>query len=342
MPTHFLLLVLRLTLYLPFFFFLMIRRPPRSTLSSSSAASDVYKRQGINAEYGEGGGPMNMSTISQANLSSPETSSSSSPNIVPSKTLKSCRCRKTTCLKLYCDCFAAGQRCTAKCQCIRCKNTEQDPMPEIDHMHYDAKLLEEKPGIIVRGPRGCGCRRSGCRKKYCDCFNAAEPCTEACGCVDCVNDGTLDIRRSPRRHDWAMKATEATRSAIGVQSVLILSGPTKENSEPREPIPVRTPCLPPTPRVNFGIPYTSRDMMHPPLKRPRPCFIQADHQMPAGPIEFASTLIGSPHHKMLAEHLHSAPVDREASVKRLRCGTQMMERSQPGLSLDLLISAANL
>eukprot|EP00658_Telonema_sp_P-2_P070323 TRINITY_DN59870_c0_g1_i2.p1 TRINITY_DN59870_c0_g1~~TRINITY_DN59870_c0_g1_i2.p1 ORF type:complete len:482 (+),score=132.65 TRINITY_DN59870_c0_g1_i2:122-1567(+) len=30
----------------------MIRRPPRSTLSSSSAASDVYKRQGINADYG--------------------------------------------------------------------------------------------------------------------------------------------------------------------------------------------------------------------------------------------------------------------------------------------------
>eukprot|EP00656_Telonema_subtile_P052957 TRINITY_DN7521_c0_g1_i5.p1 TRINITY_DN7521_c0_g1~~TRINITY_DN7521_c0_g1_i5.p1 ORF type:complete len:188 (+),score=55.58 TRINITY_DN7521_c0_g1_i5:45-608(+) len=37
---------------LSIFFFLIIRRPPRSTLSSSSAASDVYKRQGINAEYG--------------------------------------------------------------------------------------------------------------------------------------------------------------------------------------------------------------------------------------------------------------------------------------------------
>eukprot|EP00825_Cyclidium_porcatum_P021426 TRINITY_DN23899_c0_g1_i2.p4 TRINITY_DN23899_c0_g1~~TRINITY_DN23899_c0_g1_i2.p4 ORF type:complete len:103 (+),score=26.11 TRINITY_DN23899_c0_g1_i2:111-419(+) len=34
-----------------FFFFLMIRRPPRSTHCISSAASDVYKRQGINAEY---------------------------------------------------------------------------------------------------------------------------------------------------------------------------------------------------------------------------------------------------------------------------------------------------
>eukprot|EP00656_Telonema_subtile_P043668 TRINITY_DN4_c0_g1_i14.p1 TRINITY_DN4_c0_g1~~TRINITY_DN4_c0_g1_i14.p1 ORF type:complete len:356 (-),score=89.89 TRINITY_DN4_c0_g1_i14:152-1219(-) len=36
----------------------MIRRPPRSTLSSSSAASDVYKRQGINAEYGRLGDAM--------------------------------------------------------------------------------------------------------------------------------------------------------------------------------------------------------------------------------------------------------------------------------------------
>eukprot|EP00825_Cyclidium_porcatum_P019495 TRINITY_DN22130_c0_g1_i1.p3 TRINITY_DN22130_c0_g1~~TRINITY_DN22130_c0_g1_i1.p3 ORF type:complete len:143 (+),score=41.15 TRINITY_DN22130_c0_g1_i1:46-474(+) len=33
------------------FFFQMIRRPPRSTHCISSAASDVYKRQGINAEY---------------------------------------------------------------------------------------------------------------------------------------------------------------------------------------------------------------------------------------------------------------------------------------------------
>eukprot|EP00831_Metopus_contortus_P018677 TRINITY_DN17982_c0_g1_i4.p1 TRINITY_DN17982_c0_g1~~TRINITY_DN17982_c0_g1_i4.p1 ORF type:complete len:148 (-),score=35.90 TRINITY_DN17982_c0_g1_i4:71-514(-) len=37
--------------FICFFFFLMIRRPPRSTQGVSSAASDVYKRQGINAEY---------------------------------------------------------------------------------------------------------------------------------------------------------------------------------------------------------------------------------------------------------------------------------------------------
>ena len=33
-----------------FFFFLMIRRPPRSTLDRSSAASDVYKRQVLEAQ----------------------------------------------------------------------------------------------------------------------------------------------------------------------------------------------------------------------------------------------------------------------------------------------------
>eukprot|EP00831_Metopus_contortus_P019250 TRINITY_DN18320_c0_g1_i1.p2 TRINITY_DN18320_c0_g1~~TRINITY_DN18320_c0_g1_i1.p2 ORF type:complete len:112 (+),score=27.41 TRINITY_DN18320_c0_g1_i1:24-359(+) len=37
--------------FLQMFVFLIVRRPPRSTQGVSSAASDVYKRQGINAEY---------------------------------------------------------------------------------------------------------------------------------------------------------------------------------------------------------------------------------------------------------------------------------------------------
>eukprot|EP00828_Plagiopyla_frontata_P025700 TRINITY_DN3296_c0_g1_i2.p1 TRINITY_DN3296_c0_g1~~TRINITY_DN3296_c0_g1_i2.p1 ORF type:complete len:350 (+),score=79.87 TRINITY_DN3296_c0_g1_i2:125-1174(+) len=41
----------------------MIRRPPRPTLSSSSAASDVYKRQGINAEYMGGHGARHLILI---------------------------------------------------------------------------------------------------------------------------------------------------------------------------------------------------------------------------------------------------------------------------------------
>eukprot|EP00658_Telonema_sp_P-2_P009020 TRINITY_DN13412_c0_g3_i2.p2 TRINITY_DN13412_c0_g3~~TRINITY_DN13412_c0_g3_i2.p2 ORF type:complete len:112 (+),score=22.82 TRINITY_DN13412_c0_g3_i2:122-457(+) len=53
----------------------MIRRPPRSTLSSSSAASDVYKRQGINAEYGK------TTPAAMGNLCAPEDEVSNPPSM---------------------------------------------------------------------------------------------------------------------------------------------------------------------------------------------------------------------------------------------------------------------
>lgn len=33
-----------------------------------------------------------------------------------------CNCKKSKCLKLYCDCFAAGLGCTPECNCFECKN----------------------------------------------------------------------------------------------------------------------------------------------------------------------------------------------------------------------------
>lgn len=35
-----------------------------------------------------------------------------------------CNCKKSRCLKLYCDCFAVGKCCTKDCNCINCLNTE--------------------------------------------------------------------------------------------------------------------------------------------------------------------------------------------------------------------------
>lgn len=34
-----------------------------------------------------------------------------------------CNCKKTKCLKLYCDCFNQGEFCSAECNCNDCSNT---------------------------------------------------------------------------------------------------------------------------------------------------------------------------------------------------------------------------
>ena len=35
--------------------------------------------------------------------------------------------------------------------------------------------------------RGCQCRKSRCRKKYCECFHAGVHCSDACRCNGCQN-----------------------------------------------------------------------------------------------------------------------------------------------------------
>ena len=41
---------------------------------------------------------------------------------------KNCNCKKSNCLKKYCECFNSGNKCTSNCKCEDCKNYGDEPM----------------------------------------------------------------------------------------------------------------------------------------------------------------------------------------------------------------------
>ncbi|GMQ03166.1 hypothetical protein CsSME_00049074 [Camellia sinensis var. sinensis] len=124
---------------------------------------------------------------------------------------KRCNCKKTKCLKLYCDCFAAGIYCAEPCACQGCFNR-----PE-----YEDTVLDTRKQIEFRNPlafapkivqgltdssansigedgnystpsserhkRGCNCKKSMCVKKYCECYQANVGCSSGCRCEGCKN-----------------------------------------------------------------------------------------------------------------------------------------------------------
>ncbi|XP_014812971.1 PREDICTED: tesmin [Calidris pugnax] len=112
------------------------------------------------------------------------------------KSKKPCNCTKTQCLKLYCDCFANGDFCN-NCNCSNCYNNQLheserfqaikaclDRNPEA----FLPKIGKGKPGEIKpHHNKGCNCKRSGCLKNYCQCFEAKIMCSSICKCIDCKN-----------------------------------------------------------------------------------------------------------------------------------------------------------
>jgi len=176
--------------------------------------------------------PLASATAAATTTGPQDPSGPEATSAAASVEVKRCNCRKSQCLKLYCECFSAAKLCS-DCSCVGCLNGAQHGAEREDARRatlqrnptaFKPKILQateaEAASTAGHHLRGCFCKKSGCLKKYCECFEAGATCCENCKCEKCHNREDADgfeeahTKRRRRLRNSLGSATNARRLSL--------------------------------------------------------------------------------------------------------------------------------
>lgn len=141
-----------------------------------------------------------------------------------------CTCKKTKCLKNYCECFAHGCFCKL-CECANCENRENnsDKIKTFRQIQY-IKTQNKSSSTTYSSNSGCSCTKNFCNKKYCECYKNNNPCGYYCKCLNCKNkernESLIQISKKLNEvnylnHKRKMKATKIVKPKFLVNKNIV-------------------------------------------------------------------------------------------------------------------------
>ncbi|XP_067444769.1 spexin prohormone 2 isoform X1 [Thunnus thynnus] len=174
-------------------FFTLESAPAQRHDEQTQGKADVL---GTPSQYHQTACPLYESRDQTANMQPQAPPARTVGTLCESKSRKPCHCTRSQCLKLYCECFANGVMCS-NCDCSNCHNNSEHELKRHKAIKsclgrnpdaFRPKIAGGKSGE-VKGwhNKGCNCKRSGCLKNYCECYEANIMCTSSCKCVGCRN-----------------------------------------------------------------------------------------------------------------------------------------------------------